>query len=69
MFAQSHPSAKILAVDLSLASLSYAKHKTQAMRITNIEYDQADLLELGLLQRRFDIISSGGVLHHLADPQ
>jgi len=39
------------------------------LRITNIEYDQADLLELGLLQRRFDIISSGGVLHHLADPQ
>src|SRR6516164_7992629 len=69
MFAQSHPSAKILAVDLSLASLSYTKHKTQAMRITNIEYDQADLLELGRLQHRFDIISSGGGLHHLADPQ
>ena len=69
LFAQSHPSATILAVDLSLSSLCYAKEKTRAMKITNIEYAQADILELGHLNRSFDIISSGGVLHHLADPE
>ncbi len=67
MFAQSYPGAKVLAVDLSIASLSYAKEKTRAMGMDNIEFAQADILELGNLGRTFDIISSGGVLHHLAD--
>jgi ubiquinone/menaquinone biosynthesis C-methylase UbiE len=68
IFAQSFPGARILAVDLSMTSLCYAKQKTQAMGIDNIEYAQADILELGL-DKRFDIISSSGVLHHLADPE
>jgi len=37
------------------------------MGLDNIEYAQADILELGSLNRTFDVISSGGVLHHLAD--
>ena len=32
-----------------------------------IDYAQADILELSL-DRRFDMIESSGVLHHLADP-
>jgi SAM-dependent methyltransferase len=66
-FAQNYPDAKILAIDLSLASLCYAKEKTRAMGLNNIKYAQADILELGSLNRTFDIVSSGGVLHHLAD--
>jgi ubiquinone/menaquinone biosynthesis C-methylase UbiE len=68
-FAQVFPGARILAVDLSLASLCYAKRKTREMGITNVEYAQADILELGGLERRFDIIASSGVLHHLAEPE
>jgi 2-polyprenyl-3-methyl-5-hydroxy-6-metoxy-1,4-benzoquinol methylase len=60
--------AKMLAVDLSLSSLSYAKRKTQELGITSIEYAQADILKLGSMDRRFDVIESSGVLHHLADP-
>lgn len=60
--------ARVLAVDLSLASLSYAKRKTQELGLTSIEYAQADLLELGSFDRHFDVIASVGVLHHLADP-
>lgn len=60
--------AHVLAVDLSLTSLSYAKRKTQELGLTSIEYAQADLLKLGSLGRSFDIIESVGVLHHLADP-
>ena len=60
--------ARVLAVDLSLASLAYAQRKTRELGVTNIEYAQADILELGALQRRFDIVSAIGVLHHLADP-
>jgi len=58
----------VLAVDLSLSSISYAKRKTQELGMTNIEYAQADILKLGDIARTFDIIESVGVLHHLADP-
>jgi len=59
---------RVLAIDLSLSSLSYAKRKTRELGITNIEYAQADILMLGNLARTFDIIDSVGVLHHLTDP-
>jgi tetratricopeptide (TPR) repeat protein/ubiquinone/menaquinone biosynthesis C-methylase UbiE len=58
----------VLAIDLSLSSLSYAKRKTQELGISNIEYMQADILDLGALNRQFDIIESAGVLHHMDDP-
>ncbi len=66
--AQLFPKARVLAIDLSLASLSYAKRKTRELDLTSIEYAQADLLKLGLLGRSFDLVESIGVLHHLADP-
>ncbi len=59
---------KVLAVDLSLSSLSYAMRKTQELGITNIEYKQGDILELNQLGKQFDIIESVGVLHHMNDP-
>ncbi|MDE2259853.1 MAG: tetratricopeptide repeat protein [Betaproteobacteria bacterium] len=60
--------ATVLAVDLSLSSLGYAKRKTRELGLTSIEYVQADLLNLGEIGRDFDVIESVGVLHHLADP-
>jgi 2-polyprenyl-3-methyl-5-hydroxy-6-metoxy-1,4-benzoquinol methylase len=63
--AQRFPQASVLAVDLSLASLAYAKRKTT---LSNIEYRQADILGLGGIEERFDLIECSGVLHHLADP-
>jgi tetratricopeptide (TPR) repeat protein/2-polyprenyl-3-methyl-5-hydroxy-6-metoxy-1,4-benzoquinol methylase len=60
--------ARVVAIDLSLSSISYAKRKTRELGITNIEYAQADILKLGDITRSFDIIESAGVLHHLADP-
>ncbi|KZB62324.1 hypothetical protein AUP42_05105 [Thalassospira lucentensis] len=60
--------AKVIAVDLSRSSLSYAWRKTQEMGIENIQYLQGDILKLDLLDRQFDIIECGGVLHHMADP-
>ena len=62
------PGVRVLAIDLSMSSISYAKRKTQELGITNIEYAQADILKLGDMARTFDIIESVGVLHHLADP-
>lgn len=68
LFAQSFPSTRILAVDLSLASLSYAKQKSSQMGLNTIEYAQADILELDEATG-FDLISCAGVLVTLADPR
>ena len=61
-------SSNVLAVDLSLSSLAYAKRKTEELPIENIEYMQADILDLAKLNKRFDIIESVGVLHHMDNP-
>jgi 2-polyprenyl-3-methyl-5-hydroxy-6-metoxy-1,4-benzoquinol methylase len=66
--AQRFRGIRVLAIDLSLSSISYAKRKTQELGIRNIEYAQADILRLSDIARTFDIIESVGVLHHLADP-
>jgi 2-polyprenyl-3-methyl-5-hydroxy-6-metoxy-1,4-benzoquinol methylase len=60
--------AQVLAIDLSLSSLAYAKRKTLEIGLKNIEYAQGDLMKLRSIGRSFDIISAVGVLHHLADP-
>jgi ubiquinone/menaquinone biosynthesis C-methylase UbiE/tetratricopeptide (TPR) repeat protein len=67
--AQRFPRARILAIDISRASLAYARRKTRAVGATNVEYAQADILKLGSLDRHFDVIESVGVLHHLSDPE
>jgi tetratricopeptide (TPR) repeat protein/2-polyprenyl-3-methyl-5-hydroxy-6-metoxy-1,4-benzoquinol methylase len=60
--------SRVLAVDLSLKSLGYAKRKALELGLTGIEFAQADLLELGAIGRSFDLVECSGVLHHLADP-
>ena len=59
---------KVTAVDLSLTSLAYAKRKTTELGITNLKYIQADILKLNQLKKKFDIIESVGVLHHMDEP-
>ena len=59
---------QVTAVDLSLASLAYAKRKTTELGITNLDYLQADILKLNQLKQKFDIIESVGVLHHMDEP-
>jgi SAM-dependent methyltransferase len=60
--------ARVLAVDLSLASLCYAKRMSRAFGAPSIEYAQADILELPSLGRTFHVIEASGVLHHFAEP-
>jgi len=66
--ASTFKNAKILSVDLSLSSLAYAKRKTNELGIQNIDYMQADILDLSKLNRKFDIIYCSGVLHHMDQP-
>lgn len=64
---QAFDNIDVTAIDLSLASLGYAKRKTDALGL-KVDYGQADILELGSLGRKFDVVDSGGVLHHMRDP-
>ena len=61
--------SKLLAVDISLASLSYAKRKTGELNLENIDFLHADILDLRSLNRLFDVVECVGVLHHMWDPE
>jgi len=60
--------SQVIALDLSLASLGYAKRKTEEIGLNNIEYIHGDILHLQQLGKNFDIIESSGVLHHMNSP-
>ena len=59
---------QVLAVDLSRASLAYAARMARKYQVKNIQFLQIDLLDLPKLGRKFDIIESTGVLHHMKNP-
>ncbi len=67
--ASHYAGAHVLAIDLSASSLAYAMRKSLELGQPHIEYAQADILLLASLERRFDLIESVGVLHHLDDPE
>ena len=59
----------VLAIDLSCSSLAYAIRKARELKMTEgITFKQADILKLGDLDRRFHLITSTGVIHHLDNP-
>lgn len=60
--------SEVLAIDLSRASLAYAMRKAEELHIGNIRFRQADILGLGALQERFNLIEAVGVLHHMENP-
>ncbi|NBX66078.1 MAG: methyltransferase domain-containing protein [Proteobacteria bacterium] len=60
--------ANITAIDLSFSSLAYAKRKCTERGLTNVTFLQADILDLGKLEKKFDVVECVGVLHHMKDP-
>jgi SAM-dependent methyltransferase len=62
------PAARVEAIDLSRASLAYATRKAAELRVANVFFRQADILDVARLGSRFDLIVCSGVLHHMRDP-
>jgi tetratricopeptide (TPR) repeat protein/SAM-dependent methyltransferase len=60
--------ARVLATDGALANLAFARRKTLALDLHNIEYAQADPMKLDVLERSFDVILATGALHRIVDP-
>ncbi len=69
MTAMSNRNSDVLALDLSYASLGYAKWSAEKFGIENIRFGQGDLLRLEEIGEDFDVIESVGVLHHMSDPE
>lgn len=67
--AATYLNSSVVAIDLSRASLAYAKRKADELMITNLEFIQGDILELPKLDNTFDIVECTGVLHHMNDPE
>ena len=64
------PNAKVVAIDLSAASLAYAARLAQRYGATNMTFMQADIEEIETIpdfRQRFRIIDCTGVLHHMRD--
>ena len=66
--ASKYSNCEITAIDLSKASISYAKRKVDEYGLKNVNFIEMDLLELELIGKRFDLIECSGVLHHMNDP-
>ena len=66
--ARSDPALEITALDLSDASLGYARRMASDLGLERIAFVQGDILDIAELGRSFDLITSTGVLHHMADP-
>src|SRR5438309_1261381 len=64
--ARRFPAARVTAIDLSETSLCYAAERCRGL---DIDFRQLDLHRVGSIGRRFDFVTSSGVLHHLADPE
>ena len=66
--ALANPSAKLTALDLSLASLAYAKRQADKYGAVNISFVQGDILDIPA-SPKYDLIICSGVLHHMENPE
>ncbi len=60
--------SKIDAIDLSQRSLSYAYRKTIELNIQNVNFFNMDILDVGILKKKYDLIICSGCLHHMDKP-
>lgn len=67
-YAELLPDMEITAIDLSKASLGYAIRKCEELEINNVKFLHGDILHLDKINKKFDLVLSNGVIHHMKDP-
>ncbi len=60
--------SNVIGIDLSKSSIAYAQRKTNELGIKNLSFYQGDILNLEIIGKKFDLIESVGVLHHMDNP-
>ena len=68
VIAYTNPSAHVVAIDVSNASLDHHRWLKDRYNLTNLELHQLPIEQVASLHRDFDLIITTGVLHHMADP-
>jgi SAM-dependent methyltransferase len=68
LIALNNPDCSVVGIDLSAASLAHSNRHRDRHSLSNLELRQMSLLDVGALDRCFDLIVCTGVLHHLPDP-
>ena len=68
VIAYTNPQARVVAIDVSDASLSHHRYLADTYELSNLELHRLPIEDVSSLGRDFDLIMTTGVLHHLADP-
>ena len=68
VIAYTNPSAQVVAIDVSSASLDHHRWLKGRYNLTNLELHQLPIEQVASLHGDFDLIITTGVLHHMADP-
>jgi len=69
IIAFTNPTARVVAVDVSNASLDHHRWLKDKYDLANLELHQLPIERVSSLDRHFDLIITTGVLHHMADPE
>lgn len=67
--ARTDPSLAITAMDLSRASLAHGMRVAEDLNLTTVRFVQGDILALDPVDAWFDVVTSTGVIHHMARPE
>jgi SAM-dependent methyltransferase len=67
--ARMDPSLAITAMDLSRASLAHGMRVAEDLGLTRVQFVLGDILALDKVRARFDVVTSTGVIHHMARPE
>jgi SAM-dependent methyltransferase len=68
VFAFGNPDANVVGVDISQPALDHQQYLKDKHGLANLQLHLLPIEELWTLGRRFDLVVSSGVLHHMADP-
>jgi 2-polyprenyl-3-methyl-5-hydroxy-6-metoxy-1,4-benzoquinol methylase len=64
------PKSKIDAIDISTASLAIAKENAVKASVKNITFNKLSIIDdLPNSKKKYDLVYSSGVVHHLSDPR
>lgn len=69
VFAYTNPGAKVVAIDVSAASLDHHRFLKEKYALRNLDLYRLPIEEVGSLDRDYDLVVSTGVLHHMASPE